>query len=127
MCIYHSLKYFNILTDAELDLFKTQKTKLLDKEKQTIFDDHKIVFIENLQDLFGYITFNEDYDEIYDKWDLSSNYKFLFINEEHCEPLIDIKMFINDQEYLVDVNDNIILKYSDMKKLLIKLKNDGIK
>ena len=43
------------------------------------------------------------------------------IKNEHCEPLLDLTIFIDENENIIDNNGKILIKYKDLKKLSGKL------
>jgi len=47
-----------------------------------------------------------------DKLVLSDDKHYLYIDKNHCEPLIDLNIFINEDENYVDKNGDIIFTYN---------------
>lgn len=55
-----------------------------------------------------------------DKWVLLSDRHYLYINNNHCEPLTDINIFIDEKENIVDKNGDTIFTYNQLKKFLVR-------
>lgn len=62
---------------------------------------YKIVVVKRVVDLFGDLT-HVPFNEICDKIVLGADTRYLYINREHCEPLKDINIFIDERDHLVD-------------------------
>ena len=51
--------------------------------------------------MFGDLSYTP-YNELNDKIVLGADTRYLYINKEHCEPLKDVNIYIDERDHLVD-------------------------
>ena len=66
-----------------------------------ILKKYKIKTVQRVIDLFGDLSY-APYNELCDKINLGADTRYLYINKEHCEPLKDVNIYIDERDHLVD-------------------------
>ena len=66
-----------------------------------ILKKYKIVTVQRVTDLFGDLSYTP-YNELSDKIVLGADSRYIYINKEHCEPLKDVNIYIDERDHFVD-------------------------